>query len=188
MVSKKRVVAINGSASQNSSNLSILKFISELSQSDFDMVIIEDLSDLPHFRTELGRNDVPAKVVEFRNCIEDVDGVIISTPEYIFSVPSRLKNAIEWCVSTNVFYNKPIGIITASANGERGHEELKLLMRTVQGIITQEGTLLIQGVRGKVGKSGKINSSTQKKIRNLVDSFSKLIAQHDSGIKKDRYL
>jgi chromate reductase, NAD(P)H dehydrogenase (quinone) len=174
---KKTVVGINGSASQNSSNLSILKFISELRPLAFELVIIEDLSDLPHFRTELSDNDVPAKVVEFRKRIADADGVIISTPEYIFSIPSRLKNAIEWCVSANVYTDKPIGIITASASGERGHEELKLLMKTVQGIITDECTLLIQGIKGKVGKNGDLNSLTQDKIHKLVDAFTKLSPQ-----------
>ncbi|WP_262886208.1 NADPH-dependent FMN reductase [Sphingobacterium sp. 18053] len=33
-------------------------------------------------------------------------------PEYIFSIPSGLKNSIEWCISTTVFSDKPVGIIT----------------------------------------------------------------------------
>jgi len=37
-----------------------------------------------------------------------------------------LKNAIEWCVSTTVFTDKPTGIITASASGANGHAKLKL--------------------------------------------------------------
>jgi NAD(P)H-dependent FMN reductase len=40
---------------------------------------------------------------------------------------SGLKNAIEWCVSTTVFSDKPIGLITASASGQKGHEDLTSL-------------------------------------------------------------
>ncbi|WP_363317949.1 NAD(P)H-dependent oxidoreductase [uncultured Algibacter sp.] len=45
--------------------------------------------------------------MDFRNKIENADGIVICTPEYVFSIPSGLKNTIEWCVSTNAFSNKP---------------------------------------------------------------------------------
>ena len=83
---------------------------------------------------------------------------------------------IEWCVSTTVFSDKPIGIITASANGEKGHEELKLIMETIQTNFTVETTLLIQGIKGKIDKNGKIvNKSTENELRKLIESFNALI-------------
>ena len=69
---------------------------------------------------------------------------MICTPEYIFSLPSGLKNAIEWCVATTVFSEKPIGVITASADGQKGHEELQMIIKTVMARFTTETTLLIQ--------------------------------------------
>lgn len=74
---------------------------------------------------------------------------MISTPEYIFSIPSGLKNAIEWCVSTNVFSDKPLGLITASANGLKGHEVLQMIMRTLETRFNENTLLLIQGIKGK---------------------------------------
>src|SRR5690606_2232117 len=99
---------ICGSASQNSGNRAILNFIAEHGSSDLDLEIIDNLYELPHFRTELTETNVPNKIIEFRNKISNADGIIICTPEYIFSIPSGLKNAIEWCVSTTVFSDKPI--------------------------------------------------------------------------------
>ena len=83
------------------------------------------------------RHEVNAYIetVELRKDIERADGVIICTPEYIFSIPSGLKNVIEWCVATTIFTDKPTGLITASANGLQGHEELKLIMRTRSGAV-----------------------------------------------------
>ena len=81
----------------------------------------------------------------------------------------RLKNAIEWCVSTTVFSDKPVGIITASASGEKAHEELKLIMQTVQAIVHEETCLLIKGVKGKVGEEGEmIDAKTEAELRMLV--------------------
>src|SRR5205814_1264957 len=92
----------------------------------------------------------------------------------IFSVPSGLKNAIEWCVSTTVFSKKPVGIITASASGEKGHEELKLIMRTIETIFTEDTTLLIKGIKGKVDENGNIkDDKTNTALMHFIEAFKK---------------
>jgi hypothetical protein len=55
-----------------------------------------------------------------------------------------------------VFSDKPVGLITASAHGAKGHEELQLIMRTVMPKFTDETTLLIQGIKGKINERGEI--------------------------------
>lgn len=173
---KKQIIAINGSASQNSSNLAILNAIAKLGQQMFDLRILNDLTKLPHFKTDLTDTNVPENIVQFRNDIALADGIIICTPEYVFSIPSRLKNAIEWCVSTTVFTNKPTGLITASASGEKGHEELQLIMKTVMAKFTPETSLLIQGVKGKVNKNNEIvDEKTKNELGEFVKSFIGLI-------------
>ncbi|HEY1869905.1 MAG TPA: NAD(P)H-dependent oxidoreductase, partial [Chitinophagaceae bacterium] len=98
------------------------------------------------------------------------------TPEYIFSVPSGLKNAIEWCVSTTVFSKKPTGLITASASGDKGHEELKLIMRTIETVFNNDTTLLIKGIKGKVDVNGNItDDKTNKDLVAFIEAFKKLV-------------
>ena len=145
-------------------------------KNELDFEIIEDLTHFPHFRTELTDKNVPNKIADFRNKILDADGIIICTPEYVFSIPRGLKNILEWCVSTTVFSDKPVGLITASASGEKGHEELKLIMKTVQTKFTDETTLLIQGIKGKINSSGEIvDDYTKNELEKLVQSFIELI-------------
>lgn len=176
MIKKKNILGICGSASRNSANLSILKLIAESEKSDFNFEILDDLTELPHFKTELTETNVPEKIVDFRNKIASADGIIICTPEYVFSIPSGLKNAIEWCVSTTVFSDMPIGLITASASGKKGHEELKLIMETVQTKFTDETTLLIQGVKGKIDKEGKfLDEKAENGLKQFIHSFKNLI-------------
>lgn len=175
MIRNKKIIGICGSASQNSANLSILKWIAESDKAIFDFEIIADLTELPHFKTELTDKNTPEKITEFRTKIENADGIIICTPEYVFSIPSGLKNMIEWCVSTTVFSDKPVGLITASASGIKSHEELKLIMETVQTKFTDETVLLIQGIKGKVEKNGKISDKkTETELKKFVESFEKL--------------
>lgn len=184
MIEKKNIIGICGSASQNSANLSILKWLAESEKPNFNLEIIDDLTKLPHFKTELTDKNVPEKIVAFRNRIANADGIIICTPEYIFSIPSGLKNMIEWCVSTTIFSDKPIGIITASASGIKGHEELKLIMETIQTNFTNETTLLIQGIKGKIDKEGQLNhKKTENELKTFIQSFKTLT---ENPISKNR--
>ena len=124
MTKRKNIFVIIGSASRNSANQKLIDVFAALTIDDFKLTIYNDLKSLPHFDPELSIEKTPKIVVEFREAIDNADGIIICTPEYIFSLPSGLKNAIEWCVSTTVFSDKPMGLITASASGQKGHEEL----------------------------------------------------------------
>lgn len=175
---KKTILAINGSASQNASNLAIIHFLSQLSVDEFEFKIIDDLTVLPHFKTALTENNVPNEIIDFRNDVANADGIIICTPEYVFSIPSGLKNALEWCVSTTVFSDKPIALITASANGVKGHEELKLIMKTLQTIFSDETTLLIQGVKGKVKEENNIADTTKNELMAFFKAFKTQLNLH----------
>lgn len=172
MPKKLNIIGINGSASITSSNLALLKVLAAMGKDKFNLEIFDDLTILPHFKTDLTSENVPNEVLNFRNLIKDADGIIICTPEYVFSIPSGLKNALEWCVSTTVFSGKPMGLITASASGEKGHQELKLIMQTLEAVFTAETTLLIQGIKGKLNMNGElVAQETKKELDKLIESF-----------------
>lgn len=172
----KNILVINGSASSNSSNQKLIAILADLSKDIFHIRVYEGLKLLPHFDPELSVENVPVLVSDFRKAVQFAEGVVICTPEYVFSIPSGLKNAIEWCVSTTVFSEKPLGIITASANGEKGHEELQLIMQTLGANFTSETTLLIQGIKGKINELGESSrNSTKTEIVAFLDAFKKLI-------------
>lgn len=172
MTDKKNIFAIIGSASSNSANLKLVEKIADLTSEDFNFKIYNDLKTLPHFDPELSSHNPPKEIIEFRQSIELADGIIICTPEYIFSIPSGLKNAIEWCIATTIFSDKPIGLITASASGQKGHEELQLIMKTAMAKFTEATTLLIQGIKGKIDLNGNITDlETEQKINNFIESF-----------------
>jgi len=177
MAQKKNILAIIGSASSNSSNLRLVEHIKVLTKNEFNLLIYNDLKSLPHFDPELSTNNPPKQVVEFRNAIEKSDGIIICTPEYVFSIPSGLKNAIEWCIVTTVFADKPSGIITASASGEKGHEEIQLIMKTAMAKFTDNTTLLIQGIKGKFDEYGNLTDhETLKQVDNFTKAFINLVS------------
>lgn len=167
-----KILAITGSTRKNSSNYKILKYISENIKSEFEVEIFEDLADIPHFNPDLDNENLPKQVEAFRNKIIAADGVLICTPEYVFSLPGSLKNALEWCVSTTIFSNKKTGLITASASGEMGHEQLILIMKTLEAKFDNDTQLLIQGIRGKINEEGKIiYEETEIALQRFINNF-----------------
>ena len=122
MTQRKKVLAISGSTRKESSNLQIVQAIARLSADNLDMDIFQELDSLPHFNPDLDGDQVPPAVTAFRNRIREAAGVLICTPEYVFSLPGSLKNALEWMVSTTIFSGKPVALITAAAQGEKAHD------------------------------------------------------------------
>lgn len=81
-------------------------------------------------------------------------------------------------VSTTLFSHKPTAIITASGLGERAHESLQLIMKTIEAKMTRQTQLHIAGVRSKVNANGEIiDESTLNKINELIASFSGLLTE-----------
>ena len=171
----KKIFVINGSASRNSSNQKLIDNIADLAKDFFSLTVFNGLKTLPHFDPELSIAGTPKPILDLRHDIETADGILICTPEYVFSIPSGLKNAIEWCISTTIFEDKPTGLITASANGEKGHEELKLIMKTVMAKFTTDTTLLIQGVKGKINVQGHItDNKTKDDLTKFINTLNEL--------------
>ncbi|PZP50235.1 MAG: FMN reductase [Pseudopedobacter saltans] len=171
---KVKILAIIGSASKKSSNLKLIEAIQNYSD-NVSMSVYDELSLLPHFDTAFTIENTPEIVLEMRQKIEESDGIIFSSPEYIFSIPSGLKNLFEWCVSTIVFTNKPVAIITASSSGEKAHEELQLILKTLGANLEENTNLLIKGIKGKFDENGKLNSETIVLLENLMEGFVKRV-------------
>ena len=110
-----KIVAFTGSLRKGSFNMGLLKAAQEVAPKD---VIIEilDPGALPLFNQDLEAN-LPAAVIDFKNKLKAADAVLISTPEYNYSIPGVLKNALDWAsrpYGDNSLDGKPAAIIGGS--------------------------------------------------------------------------
>lgn len=171
---KKKILAICGSTRTHSANLSIIQYVEKLLTEEAEVEIYGALSLLPHFNPDLDKERAPDIVETLRGKIKNAEGVLICTPEYVFSLPGALKNAIEWCVSTTIFSEKPVALITASASGVKAHESLQLIMKTIYADVEDGTQLLIQGAKGKANDKGEITDAvTAEKLKRLATAFMK---------------
>ena len=90
-----RVLAIPGSLRAASLNLRLLREAVRLAPDGME-VELHPLHDLPLFDQDLEEQGDPEPVVRLKEAIRDADAVLLGCPEYNWSVPGVLKNAIDW--------------------------------------------------------------------------------------------
>jgi len=178
MTLKHKIFAIPGSTRQNSSNLNLLKAIADLFADKLDVIIFNGLSELPAFNPDHDAEGIPSHVIDFKQQIQNADGVLICTPEYAHGVPGSLKNAIDWTVASNEFSKKPTALITASTDGRFGHQALLETLRVIEAENIDQLQILIQFIKTKVDDNNKIKddktlNDVNKLMEGLIATISK---------------
>ena len=102
-----RVVAIPGALRAGSTNNGLLRAAAQVLPSGMHMVQA-DYSQLPLYNDDLWTTGIPDSVKIFRDHIQSADALLFAVPEYNYSLPGPLKNAIDWASKNpNVFAGKP---------------------------------------------------------------------------------
>lgn len=112
---KVRILGFAGSLRKDSYNRALLRAATGLVPDDATMETY-DLSSIPPFNQDQEKTP-PAAVVEFKARIRAADAILIVTPEYNYSIPGVLKNAIDWAsrpYGDSAWEGKPVALMSAS--------------------------------------------------------------------------
>ncbi len=111
-----KILGMSGSLRRGSYNKAALRAALDLLPEGAELKII-DLAPIPFFNEDLEEQSLPEAVLELASGVQAADALLLVTPEYNYSVPPVLKNAIDWISrqSTGVPVNgKPVAIMSAS--------------------------------------------------------------------------
>lgn len=117
---------------------------------------------------------IPEVVKEFKEKIKKADAIFIVTPEYDYSVPGYLKNAIDWAsrpYGDNSFDDKPAAIMSASAGilgGVRAQYALRQLCVSLNLHLLNKPEVMIPSVHEKIKDGELIDNYTKEKIQELL--------------------
>jgi len=170
------ILGFAGSLRKNSYNRSLLRAALELVPKDAKLEIF-DLDGIPPFNQDL-ENEPPEKVKEFKAKIRAADAILISTPEYNYSISGVLKNAID-CASRpygdNAFEHKPVAIMGASP-GMMGTARAQYHLRQCFVFLTcfalNQPEVMVPFAQEKIDRDGKVtDQKTREKIRELLESL-----------------
>jgi len=113
-----QLVGMSGSLRKGSYNTMLLKAAAQLLPTDVSMDVVS-IEDIPLYNADLdlpAAKQRPESVEHFRKMLTDADGILISSPEYNYSIPGGLKNAIDWASrgEDSPLLRKPIAVIGAT--------------------------------------------------------------------------
>ncbi|MGQ0594857.1 MAG: NADPH-dependent FMN reductase [Gammaproteobacteria bacterium] len=110
-----KVLGICGSLRKASYNAAALRAAQQLAPAG---MVIEsaDISRLPLYNEDLRQQGFPAEVERLREQIRAADALLFVTPEYNYSIPGVLKNAVDWASRPpdQPFAGKPAAVMGAS--------------------------------------------------------------------------
>lgn len=111
-------IGISGSLRKESFNTYLLKNLEKLLPVDVSLEIIS-FEDLPLYNADLdipSSKERPVAVTFFRNKLAEADALVIVSPEYNYSIPGGLKNAIDWASrgEDSPLLKKPVSVMGAT--------------------------------------------------------------------------
>jgi chromate reductase len=178
VIDKIKILGFAGSLRKESFNRALLRNAVSLVPNNSSLDIFE-LDGISPFNQDL-ENNMPEKIREFKSKIKEADAILISTPEYNYSVPGVLKNAIDSAsrpYGDNPFDGKPVAIMSASIGmlgGARAQYHLRQIFVFLNMYPINRPEVMVNFAGDKFDSNGNLMDETSQKlisqlIQNLVD-------------------
>jgi chromate reductase, NAD(P)H dehydrogenase (quinone) len=171
-----RILGIAGSLRRQSYNRAALRAATQLAPEGATVDIFE-IDGIPPF-SEDDEQGPPAKVTELKQRIRESDAVLFVTPEYNYSIPGVLKNAIDWAsrpYGDNAWWGKPAAIMGASPGAfgtARAQYHLRQVMVFLNMFPINQPEVMIRHAHERFDADGNLtDEATRKYIRQLLQSL-----------------
>jgi chromate reductase len=180
------VITICGSLRKGSYNRMVMNLLPGWAPANLKIAEAPPFSEFPLYNADVQNSSgFPASVQTLADAIRAADGVIFVSPEYNYSIPGGLKNAIDWVsrLPNQPFANKPVMIISAAAGvlgGGRMQYDLRRCMIFLDALTMNKPEVFIGGAMQKFDeKSGQLKDEQAVGfIKQQLATFAKFIEQH----------
>jgi chromate reductase len=176
VMKKVKILGVVGSLRKGSFNKALMRAAVELSPEDAEIDVF-DLSTIPLFNQDL-ENQPSQAVKTFKSKIRGADALLFATPEYNYSIPGVLKNAIDAAsrpYGDNAFEGKPVAIMSASIGrlgGARGQYHLRQSFVLLNMHPINRPEVMLANAAQHVDEDGNLtNDDTRKLIRQLLEEL-----------------
>ena len=165
-----RFVVLVGSLRRGSFNAAIARALPALSPSGVTIVPLGSVGEFPLFNQDAQGQSFPPAVVAMGEAIAKADGVVIVTPEYNYSIPGVLKNALDWLsrLPNQPFAGKPVAIQSASPGifgGVRAQLHLRQSLVFLDALTFARPEVIIGQAGSKFdAKTGELTDKTTREF------------------------
>lgn len=176
MSEQVRILGICGSLRRDSFNKAVLRAATELVPESATIEVF-DIGGLPGFNQD-DEQAPPPKIVELKRKIRDSDAILFVTPEYNYSVPGVLKNAIDWAsrpYGDSAWDGKPAAMMGASIGSigtARAQYHLRQMMVFLNMYPINRPEVMIANAPKGFDADGNLTDETSKKlIKQLLENL-----------------
>ncbi len=180
------ILGIAGSLRRDSYNRAALRAAERLVPEGVKIDVF-DLAGIPPYNQDEERNP-PARVVDLKRRIRAADAILLVTPEYNYSIPGVLKNAIDWAsrpYGDSAWDGKPVAVMGASV-GSLGSARAQYHLRQVFVYLNMhpvnQPEVLISNAAERFDEQGNLkDAATKKLIRSLLENLTQWTQQLERG-------
>lgn len=175
-----KVRGISGSLRKGSFNRAVLNAAIELAPEGMTVEPLE-WGDLPIYNADDDGDRTPPNVKQFKEAIRSADAVLIVSPEYNYSIPGGLKNAIDWASrekqgTPQCFTDKPVAIMGASMGGiatARMQYHLRQVFVFLDARVLTKPEVMVGQAQSKIDPSGRLTDEpTRAVIRTQLEALA----------------
>ncbi len=162
MEKKYEIVVLIGSLRRGSFNRMLANTLPDLAPEGMAITLLPSIGAIPHYNSDTQEAGFPQEVLSLSSAIKKADGVVIVTPEYNYSIPGALKNAIDWLsrVPDAPLAGKALAIQSASMGvfgGARAQYHLRQTLVCLDAIVLNKPEIMVGTVQSKVSPdTGKV--------------------------------
>jgi chromate reductase len=189
MADKYNVLVICGSLRKGSYNAALTRALPELAPLDMKLITAPPIGSFPLYNADVqDTSGFPAPVNELAEAIRAADGVLFVTPEYNWSMPGVLKNAIDWVsrLKDQPFKEKPVAIQSCSQGplgGARMQYHWRMSMTFLNAFIFGTPEVFVGSAQNKFDKETLTltDQATTDVIKTQLAAFAKFIKRMKAG-------
>lgn len=178
-----KIVGIAGSLRKGSLNKALLNVAGTMVP-EGNTFEVEDIDDIPLYNGDVNEEGIPVAVQKVYDQFASADAIVLATPEYNYSVPGVLKNAIDWLsrVDPQPFNGKAVAIMGASPSNlgtARAQYHLRQILVYLNAFVVNKPEIQIGGAFAKFDAKGNLTDDKERKyvgrqMQALCDLAAKL--------------
>ncbi|MDP3342202.1 NADPH-dependent FMN reductase [Frigidibacter sp.] len=152
---KLRLGVMLGSLRKASFNAALGRSLATYAPSNTRIDLLPSIGMLPHYNQDILDEGIPEALAQLAEAIRAVDGVIIVSPEYNWSMPGVLKNALDWLSRLNPgpLQDKPVTLFTSSPGllgGARAHAPIRNVLLALDCKVLVKPEVQISQIKAKL--------------------------------------
>lgn len=167
-MSPLRLLGIAGSLRKASLNRALLRALAEELPADATLELFDGLGALPVFDPDVPGE--PPAVAALKQAMAAADGLVIATPEYNYSLPGVLKNAIDWASRpppTSPLRGRPVGILSAAtgiSGGMRAQYHLRQILVFTDSPTMPQPEVIIPKAQERFDATGRLTDDSTREL------------------------